>query len=44
MKIILLSAIRLFMLFYNLRVLIDKMNKYDYELEVYEVKLLIIYL
>lgn len=30
--------------FYNLRVLIDKMNKYDYELEVYEVKLLIIYL
>lgn len=30
--------------FYNLRVLIDKMNKYDYKLEVYEVKLLIIYL
>lgn len=44
MKIILLSTIRLFMPFYNLRVLIDKMNKYDYELEVYEVKLLIIYL
>ena len=39
MKIILLSAIRLFMPFYNLRVLIDKMKKCTYELKVYEVKL-----
>lgn len=39
MKIILLPSIRLFMPSYNFWVIIDKIKKCTYELEIHEVKL-----